>query len=351
MEQVYKPLVSQGANPKDEVKQNVAKALAKAVADRDVRQFIKQEVIKQFDGDFDLFYAAKTDAKIGDETFGSVLQSRCQTKDNRGINVLENNNISNTVPLLNISMPELSGLSANDWNTENFVPKVIFVPSDFDERSHEYVTAYDQDGNTHQVSTKIEPDELYIVVSESERVDASGKLKKGFILNQNSQSVRVKKNNPPSVLRTNGYYEKIAWLLCPNLSTIESWVYGVPELRFVMVTVKDPELASEIGYNITDQILIPLSRRSVDNRWWNCEHNTGFKWDRPLYDNFYKIRWMEVDGGNTFGTTIGISGFTIGINMQSQDYNMGEMDILASDPNFITRSLGSLLDQELTAVQ
>lgn len=75
-------------------------------------------------------------------------------------------------PNLQISVPVL----CENWDTENFIPLVAFIPVDYDEKTHKEVTAYDINGKEYILSTLEEPNYPVIVVGISERVDINGNM-------------------------------------------------------------------------------------------------------------------------------------------------------------------------------
>lgn len=77
-----------------------AKVLSKAVHERkDVREFLKNEALKQFDCNYNVLYYLVSDELIGDESFRDILISYSSEEV---IDQVERN-----VPLLNILIPEL----------------------------------------------------------------------------------------------------------------------------------------------------------------------------------------------------------------------------------------------------
>lgn len=104
---------------KDAIEANVAQKefaqiLSKAVySNSDMRKFIKEKAIKQFDNDYDVFYPYVKDEKVTDnKTFRDILLSYCSDKDRFS-------KIEESLPLLNILVPNLSlfkAFSADTWD-------------------------------------------------------------------------------------------------------------------------------------------------------------------------------------------------------------------------------------------
>lgn len=98
-------------------KKNFAVLLSKAVAnDRDLRQFIKDESIAQFDNDYDVFYPfVKNKVVKDDKTFRDILLTYCENEE-------ELRSIEFSLPLLNIYIPDFSGftdVTANNLDVED----------------------------------------------------------------------------------------------------------------------------------------------------------------------------------------------------------------------------------------
>ena len=96
-----------------------AKILSKAVyADEDLRVFLKEEAIKQFDNDYDVFYPFVKDETIsGGRTFREILVEHAGSDSKL-------QEIEEVLPLLTILVPDWSWIneecfSANTWDTSD----------------------------------------------------------------------------------------------------------------------------------------------------------------------------------------------------------------------------------------
>jgi hypothetical protein len=99
-----------------QAQQKFAQILSKAVyGSKDLRQFLKKNALQQFDNDYDVFYPKVKDATVADgQTVRDVLLSYC---DADSLTMVEN-----SLPLLNILVPDLTLLSdfnAESWNTDD----------------------------------------------------------------------------------------------------------------------------------------------------------------------------------------------------------------------------------------
>lgn len=104
----------------NDAKQKFAEILSKAIYENiDLRSFIKDKAIQQFDNDFDVFYPILKNEEIGNsETFRNILL-RYTTEE-------ELSNIERALPLLNIYVPDLSlftNITPYNWDiTDNQIP-------------------------------------------------------------------------------------------------------------------------------------------------------------------------------------------------------------------------------------
>lgn len=71
---------------------------------------------------------------------------------------------------------EEEAIHCDEWDTENYIPLVAFLPYDFDDQTATEVEAFDINGNSYMLSLEEEPEQPVIVVSISERVDKNGDI-------------------------------------------------------------------------------------------------------------------------------------------------------------------------------
>jgi Protein of unknown function (DUF3103) len=148
--------------------EEVAKALAKSMGDKQVRNFIKVEASKQLDGDYDILYNWVDGKTIGGKSLESIIVDNTVTSPSAKTNALENLRITAaSIPLLNISVP----VNIEKWDTENFEPLVAVSPYSFikDEKSIKLIKAYDKQGNIHWLDALKKPDFPVIAIGLNER--------------------------------------------------------------------------------------------------------------------------------------------------------------------------------------
>ncbi|MCM1150542.1 MAG: hypothetical protein NC209_08270 [Alistipes sp.] len=98
-----------------------AEALSKATYNReDVREFLKEEAVKQFDKNYDVLYALVKDKEIGGSTFRDIL---VEYSSEAKIAAIEEN-----IPLLNILVPKIAifGIAAENMDcTDPEIPVAV----------------------------------------------------------------------------------------------------------------------------------------------------------------------------------------------------------------------------------
>jgi hypothetical protein len=173
-----------------------ANILVRSMSDEKGRSFIKEEALKEFDGDFDILFAevkdkdlSKTSLKSTNfKTFGSFLKSfspsDSKLKSDADFSTFLNS-LLEKYPLLQISMPEISEASTNNWNELNYAPLVAVLPDNFDDKTTKVITAYDMDGNVSYLDVNNYPQNPVIVISQNERLVAVSKSK-----NSNNKSYK-----------------------------------------------------------------------------------------------------------------------------------------------------------------
>lgn len=100
-----------------EAQKKFAKVLSRAISDNSaLRSFIKEESLKQFDNDYDVFYPfVKHKIVSGKQTFREILLSYCENEGD--LKQIEESSL-----LLNILVPDLSlfgGFNAEKWDITN----------------------------------------------------------------------------------------------------------------------------------------------------------------------------------------------------------------------------------------
>ena len=141
----------------------VAKTLAKALTNEDLRSFLKKESLKMFDHEYDILYALVKDKEISSGvTFEDVLMSYAESKEHF-------KNAIDKELLLTIYVPELTNWDANKWNTAEEVP-IVAVCDEYKKKKTTKVLAFDKMETPSYWDYNIEPDVPILVVKDNERV-------------------------------------------------------------------------------------------------------------------------------------------------------------------------------------
>jgi len=139
----------------------LAQALSVQVERKVVRDYLKSELLRKFDGDYNLLIALhREEFAKGEQSSEGILKG---SSDGPMLDAL-----LETYPLLQVAMPSLSGKTAEDWNTEDQIPLVVFRPVDADLNEMSTLTAY-RNGKPTELDLTQEPDDLILVISNNER--------------------------------------------------------------------------------------------------------------------------------------------------------------------------------------
>ncbi len=149
--------------------ETLAQVLSVNMGLKATRDFIKNEIVRKFDGDYNFLLALHSEELIdGEMTLGELFENG---KDPGLLSEL-----LGTYPLLQLAMPSLGGLTAEDWDTDTEIPVVVFRPPDADLTKMTSIPAY-RNGNRVELDLTREPDELILVISNNERTVAVPKEK------------------------------------------------------------------------------------------------------------------------------------------------------------------------------
>lgn len=135
--------------------------VSKALENSDFRNFIKEEALKQFDGEYNVLYQFVKESRVNGKRVIDLLQPE----------VTGSNEIFDSllikVPNIQIAVP----VNIEKWNSSTEIPWVIYLPVDFDDSIEQNVIAFKSDGSTITLNSKTPPDFPVVVVSVSQRVD------------------------------------------------------------------------------------------------------------------------------------------------------------------------------------
>lgn len=141
-----------------------AKLLSQAASNSmEVRRFLRNEALAQFDNDYDVFYPLVKDKIVfGNQTFRDILLSYCDDKS-------ELSQIEQSLLLLNILVPDMSlftDFNANNWDvTDNEIAVIC--------RDDDTNTLYENGENIGLMEGGDIPDFPCLVVKNNERLKVS----------------------------------------------------------------------------------------------------------------------------------------------------------------------------------
>jgi len=140
----------------------LAKTLARAMQNEDVRAFIKAESMTNFDGDNDVLVAMMLNKKVqGEQTFADVL-AQYSTKQ-------ELQEQMSNLPLATIFIPDLQTFTHQGWDTRTQVPLVAVIDEEHDERVKGNIMAFSASETLLLPSAK-QPTIPVVVLKDNERL-------------------------------------------------------------------------------------------------------------------------------------------------------------------------------------
>jgi hypothetical protein len=279
-----------------------SKAVNTLLKEVEVRNFIKTEVQKQFNGDYEMLYKSVKGTKFLD---GKTLEEKILSAAKGAFTATD----LAAIPLLVISVP----VHNEDWNATATIPDMVYLLSTYKDGAG-YIGVNQRNENI-TVSDKTEPSVAYVVVKKTECCNADGTVR------QKIGSTGAD-GNKTSALRTEGTKEYFSIFSVGDLNGIEGWAHGQPEIWVYAFSATD--LA------IKDAMELPKKARS------NYKSGSWIKSNQLIIDPWYTAektgtivyRLVEWDGnGNPLSTPITIqvtSGVTKTIGgLTDQDKDMG----------------------------
>ncbi len=299
----------------------LAKIVAFSLEDKEFRRFVKNEAMKQVDGDFDVIYElTKNNAVKGKISLKDFLSQKAAILTGKKIDI---DKLIEKIPAFQISVP----VNCEKWDEENYTPLVTYVPESFDERTFTFVKAYDSKGNVYTLPLDKEPDVPVVVLGSCERLD---------YLNRKNRIPPGGGGGTGGGNGNNIHYEYLHQLQITNLWRIETWIQGKPELRYVVIAEKMQNTI--VVDNTIDKNKLP-GRKELQKKL-NIIDYPLFHWYSNL-GSFYVIGWTELDGGDKVWTIpidadIPLDHGTLHIhavfNIYNKDDYIGRQVIFISNP-------------------
>lgn len=156
-----------------EEKQHLSKlefgqALAVSLKNKELRDMIKSEALKQFDNDYDVLFANIMDRKLSS---GETVIEFIASKSGNSNEFIKN---TGDLPLLNIFVPELETFSADKWNTDSQIPTVAVLREKDKRDGIKELKAFDENSKEIKLNYNIIPTIPIVVIKNNERVEVSG---------------------------------------------------------------------------------------------------------------------------------------------------------------------------------
>ncbi len=360
---------------RDKLAVKFAHQLAASLKEPDMRRFIREEVLQQFDGDYNFLLGThlnkpvritEPSGRVREVTFKEALFGP-QPANARGSADDFLDSLQQYYPLLQIAVPELEKASAENWQIEDDIPLVAITPEEAEGITT--VMAIDSEGNTSQLPVATEPDEPVIVVSANERLigipkNASGRtdcpiLQEPYYSTPTTDyyfadDYYATLNNcnignpppppPPSGEPCNGCDRdckntkdelvKVKFNSISTLRKAEPWLYGKIELQ-ALITIGNQSPSAFWGLTKTN-VGKRKDYRTCDF-WGNCTpiwRNINAEiltWDPNEIGDRMKYSWYEIDnntGTVTISATVGfpnnnVTG-SVTFNLGTQRYFLGE---------------------------
>lgn len=297
----------------------LAMGIASASKDAAIRQAIYAETQKQFDGDTEVLYSTLRKISVGERvTFhDAVVNALIRITGDKSIGEsLERDLAAN--PKLHVAVRDEDG----KWDPRAFGPIIAIDPED--EAGITYIEGYTPDLKPVQLSAKVAPTEPVIVVGQNERVDDKGNV------TQNLSGVGMRNGATKSLKKTvvstgpeekrvcmigNGGNTSMIKIKVPDLSDIESWTKGKPELQLTVIGEKGGTLYQ----NVWDDI-----KRNDINGKFKTLNQPMYDWYYDDYGGYASFAWIELDnwkkedtwsfkfcGGVKSGVSGTVSGITV----------------------------------------
>lgn len=293
----------------------MARVLAKEMVKPEMRRIVKQEVVKQFDGDYEVLMQrlisdesreyALFKRNLFDE-YARVRQVEGAFSKVAAVNELEA--FISKESLLQIAVPHYG----DKWDTENEIPVVVYIPYGVDDEKVGVVKGYDANGNELYFSMDEDPGKPVVVIGWNERV--------GYNLMKPSFTVVA----PPPIdegggggggggytpqERVNGGTEILSYIRTRDDG--EAWLKGKAETYVV--------IAWQNGDYITKQ-LVDVDYDGKDY----FPYLSLFNWYWATYGGeYYKLKFGEHDASG-WPITVSYKGASISITLPDGDEDLGE---------------------------
>jgi hypothetical protein len=247
------------------------------------RVYCKQEVLKEFDGDYNfLLSKIVKDYKNSQNNFTLYSTQSVKTDyvdtsiwPQELMDVLDQT--YQDYPLTQIAIQVDPGA----WDPYSYIPNVVYLNSQYDEADTDFISGYDEFGNAISLDARTEPTLPIVILSTNERgyINGSGDYVKDNLLPSyeidnssivsNTPLLPINPNLPQQYYRTDFRYENIYQMRYDNIGQVEGWPAGAPE-TVVFVFEQDPLDSTK---NIKRKLgtIEPPKRKDIKNTWFGTD--------------------------------------------------------------------------------
>ena len=150
-------------------KNEFARIMAKAIHDKDIREFIKNEALKEIDNDYDVIYHYVKNRKMNNGlTFRENIAQYCKNK-------FYLDSITQIDQLLTIFVPDINNnFSPQSWDLDNQIPLVTVRNMNKDGK----LLAFNKLGESIDLNCYKKPDFPVLVIKSNERIIDVNKMNK-----------------------------------------------------------------------------------------------------------------------------------------------------------------------------
>lgn len=292
---------------------SLARSLAVAVGDTDLRFAIHDAVAKRFDGDEETLWSTLA----AEPAFTAKVAGRSQSVESLA-------GVAGKIPQLQVAVP----VHFDSWDPATYTPLVAYVPEGVDDTTLKTVTAYDAAGDAVQVDAQDGPEQPLIVIGLNERTDEQGEVLPAYT----ASTSKLQAAQSPLVA-----------------AAAAATKYSVDISIVHLIDDKEPAIkgdaeiamrAKSVGCSGTNYEATNWENLNNDDDWWAPApaRNLGLTTCDVI---FY---WWEDDGGS-YDFTLSYGGVSLGTKMDDGDDLIGGKQLPYS-----SFSAGSLRKDEWPAL-
>ena len=201
---------------RDQVAASFSTGLSYALRYPEVRASLKASILERFDGDYNVLFAQIQNKEVTVNRNGKEATVTFEELILEGLDIAKPDAIGNlgtgagamsffdkvaeVYPLLQVALPQLEDLSAEDWDTSNDQLPIAVVPESIVDNK---LPALYANGETHLLSTLEEPEELVLVISQNERVIAIPRNSNGSVVSRDEGPICT---GDPMLITQNTHY-------------------------------------------------------------------------------------------------------------------------------------------------